>query len=358
MGSEIKCNILHDDIFAYTMGTPQGAYADQNPSPRSAVYNNIFNLINPNDIVTHVPLRQWGFTRYGVDKYMTTRTIDPNYEINKNLWKKQMISPSTVDKIDNFSIHKVNGDVNTEEFNNITPQVAWYMLTSGIAEELPNRKKYANTLQSHLMAIMSKYVWGEKDWISLVYAIFNGLFSIDIIDNARVDAIGISILKGSAEMISTIHSYDNYFSYAKANDLLYVSKQDQVQLFDEYTFYDVYSRAFDQVYMFDNNRKCAVFENFPDPATAVTKQPYINQISNCVFDYPVYPYYIEAIIPAGYNIDFKINFNAIHVWASWDGFVKIKTVSSNPNKNGKVVFYEEHSVNVFHSYHSGQGHLD
>lgn len=355
---KIKCEISHDDIYAYTMATPQGASVDQNPSPRSEIYNNIFNLINPNDIVTQIPLSQWGFTRYGVDKYMTTRTIDPNYEVNKNLWKKQMQNPSKIDKIDNFSIYKVNGDVNTQEFNRITPQVAWHMLASGIAEELPNRKEYANSLQSHLMAIMSKYVWGEKNWATLIYAIFNGLTFTKLIDNARVDAMVISILRGNYETIDALHSYDNYFSYAKANDLSYVSKQDQVQLFDEYTFYDVYSRAFDQVYMFDNNKNCAIFENCPYPATAIAIQPYTNQISNCVFDYPVYPYYIEAIIPAGYNIDFEIHFNAIHVWASWDGFVKITTVSSNPNKNGKVVFHEEHGVSVFHSYHSGKGHLD
>ncbi len=358
LGKNIKCEISHDDIYAYTMGTPQGAYANQNPSPRSAIYNNIFNLINPNDVVTQVPLRQWGFTRYGIDKYMTTKTIDPNYEINKKLWKKQMKNPSVVDKIDNFSIYKVNGDVNKEEFLNVTPQIAWHMLASGITEEIPSRKQYADQLQGHLQEVISKYVFGQKDKAHLIYAIFNGLFFTKLIDNARVDAMVISILRGGYEVISDIHSHDNYFSYAKANDLSYVSKNDQVQLFDEYTFYDVYTRAFDQVCMVDTNKNCYLFKNEPKPSSEKVNQPYGNQISSCVFDYAIYPYYIEAIIPAGYNIDFKINFNAIHVWANWDGFAKITTVSSNPNKNGKVIFYEEDGVNIFHSYHSGNGHLD
>ena len=358
LGDDIQCDISHDDIYAYTMGTPQGASEDQNPSPRSAIYNNIFNLINPNDIVTQIPLRQWGFTRYGVDKYMTTRTIDPNYETNKELWKKQLEKPSVVDKIDNFSILKLNGDPNKEEFYNVTPQIAWSMLASGIAEEVPTRNEYADSLQSHLMEIMSKYVWGSQDLTDLVYAIFNGSFFLKLVDNVKVLSIGISIAKGSYEMIDTIHAYDNYFSYAKANDLLYVSKQDQVQLFDEYTYYDLYTRGFDQVSMFDTNRNCYLFKNDPKPSSTKVDQPYGNQISNCVFDYTTFPYYIEAIIPAGYNIDFKIDFNAIHVWGSWNGFAKITTVSSDPNKNGKVIFSEEHGVSVIHSYHSGEGHLD
>ena len=360
LGKNIKCDISHDDIYAYTMGTPQGACADQYPNPRSTIYNNIYNLINPNDVVTQIPLRQWGFTRYGVDKYMTTKTIDPNYDANKNAWKKQMKNPSLIEKVDNFNILKFNGKP-SDEFLNITPQIAWYLLTSGIAEEMPHRKEYASRIQWSLKWVMDEYIMGDKDdinWTEILYAILRGMGVLNLIDNVKITAIATSIIKGSEDIIDDIHSYDNYFSYAKANDLSYVSKQDQAQLIDEYTFYDVYTRGFDQVNMIDTSNNSYLFNNFPKPISEKNDKPYSKQITSCDFDYFGHPYYMEAIIPAGYNIDYKINFNAIHVWCSWDGFAKISTVSSNPDKDGKVIFYEEHGVSVFHSYHSKDGHLD
>ena len=40
-----------DDIYTYTAAAPSGANVNQNPNPRSNIYNNIFNIIDPNDIV-------------------------------------------------------------------------------------------------------------------------------------------------------------------------------------------------------------------------------------------------------------------------------------------------------------------
>ena len=267
LGKNIKCDISHDDIYAYTMGTPQGAYADQYPNPRSAIYNNIYNLINPNDVVTQIPLKEWGFTRYGVDKYMTTRTIDPNYDANKNAWKKQMKNPGLIEKIDNFNILKINGTP-SDEFLNMTPQIAWHILTSGIAEEMPYRTEYSRKIQYSLKWLMDEYIMGDKseiNWWDILYAIFKGIGVLELINNVKVIAMVTSIIKGSKDIIGDIHSYDNYFSYAKANDLSYVSKQDQVQLIDEYTFYEVYTRGFDQVNMIDTSNNSYLFNNFPKP---------------------------------------------------------------------------------------------
>ncbi len=50
-----------ENVFAYTFATPRtvrGTYP---------VYENIFNIINPADLVTYLPLPAWGFERYGRD---------------------------------------------------------------------------------------------------------------------------------------------------------------------------------------------------------------------------------------------------------------------------------------------------
>lgn len=55
--------ILTNNIFAYTFAAPlcsKDTLGKDNP-----VYENIFNIINPIDIVTNVPMSDWGYYRYG-----------------------------------------------------------------------------------------------------------------------------------------------------------------------------------------------------------------------------------------------------------------------------------------------------
>ena len=73
--------LYHDDLFAYTFETPQGANINSKnvKHPKDAIYNNIFNIINPNDLVTKVAMGlKMGFTRFGIDKFTSTRFFDPN----------------------------------------------------------------------------------------------------------------------------------------------------------------------------------------------------------------------------------------------------------------------------------------
>ena len=66
------------DIFAYTFATPQGVTNRQDTD--AARYLNIFNIVNPGDVVPMVAPSGWGFTRYGVtrmfDKTADEETLD------------------------------------------------------------------------------------------------------------------------------------------------------------------------------------------------------------------------------------------------------------------------------------------
>ena len=50
-----------ENVFGYTFATPRTVRGDY------PAYENIFNLINPCDLVTYLPFPQWGFERYGTD---------------------------------------------------------------------------------------------------------------------------------------------------------------------------------------------------------------------------------------------------------------------------------------------------
>ena len=69
-----------DDVYAYTFEAPQGANVNSTSvkAPKDALYDNIFNIINPLDIVPKLAMKQYGFTRFGRDKYVRTAFYDPH----------------------------------------------------------------------------------------------------------------------------------------------------------------------------------------------------------------------------------------------------------------------------------------
>jgi len=78
------------DLYAYTFEAPQGAnvYSTTVEFPNSSIYNNIFNVVNQNDLVTKVAMGGMGFTRFGVDKFITTKFFDPaNFSNNRYVVK-------------------------------------------------------------------------------------------------------------------------------------------------------------------------------------------------------------------------------------------------------------------------------
>lgn len=82
--------LTHDDLYAYTFEAPQGAnYNSVNVrKPGDPIYNNIFNVVNPNDLVPKVAMSEYGFTRFGTDKFICTKFFDPeNYASNRETFK-------------------------------------------------------------------------------------------------------------------------------------------------------------------------------------------------------------------------------------------------------------------------------
>lgn len=62
-----------EDVRAYGFATPRCTTA---PDARDARYDNIFNVLNPADVVTMLPPASWGFDRYGQDVWLPRTTDD------------------------------------------------------------------------------------------------------------------------------------------------------------------------------------------------------------------------------------------------------------------------------------------
>jgi hypothetical protein len=72
-------DVKRENIYTYTFEAPQGANINTKgmKHPRDAIYNNIWNIIDPNDIVPKVAMSQWGFTRFGNDVFTNTEFFEP-----------------------------------------------------------------------------------------------------------------------------------------------------------------------------------------------------------------------------------------------------------------------------------------
>lgn len=82
--------LTRSDLYAYTFEAPQGANYNSETvkKPGDPLYNNIFNVVNPNDLVPKVAMSEYGFTRFGIDKFITTKFYDPSgFENNRKTMK-------------------------------------------------------------------------------------------------------------------------------------------------------------------------------------------------------------------------------------------------------------------------------
>lgn len=56
-----------ESIYCYTFATPE---VTQMNTAREPLYDNIFNVLNPSDLVPRLPLASWGYERYGRDLWL------------------------------------------------------------------------------------------------------------------------------------------------------------------------------------------------------------------------------------------------------------------------------------------------
>lgn len=97
-----------DDVFAYCFESPAGALIKDVEG--KTTYNNIFNVINPNDIVPFVAPADMGFGRYGVDMFIPTAETNPEtYEDMKKAMLEFYFSLEgvTTYTVDDFQMKKL-----------------------------------------------------------------------------------------------------------------------------------------------------------------------------------------------------------------------------------------------------------
>jgi len=144
-----------DNIYCYCFECPLPT-VDENS--RAAVYGNIQNFINENDVVTCVPFSSWGFTRYGVDRVVPTDG-ESNYEPLRDamlLDFNEIPNNGGSYMVDDF--YYLRYDTSTLQFvkdYGVSQKEYYAMLGKALATDFAySREDYVKNLQYYLTEIM------------------------------------------------------------------------------------------------------------------------------------------------------------------------------------------------------------
>ncbi len=153
-----KVSLDPDDMYIYANEPPMGSVTSE---VKDAKYDNIHNIVNPDDYVTWVGFRAWDFCRYGVDHYMPTKHNGDLDTYHSDLMKMYTSLPNETEN--------QYGPDTYKEFGNSGKDVYTFYknldkaITTGLAS---SRKDYVDNLEMDLVdlvgAIMSVYDYGTE----------------------------------------------------------------------------------------------------------------------------------------------------------------------------------------------------
>ena len=166
-----------EDVYAYTFEAPQGAnvYSKSIKAPKDALYNNIFNIVNPLDVVPKLAMKQYGFTRFGIDKYITTKFYDPSNYAEKrrsytafhdifNQNKDVTIDRSDAFTMGGFEINFLGGDILAFLFGNLLSDNELYEWVEDLEDD--TKVNYdANIATSILLEELVARIGSRDDYV-------------------------------------------------------------------------------------------------------------------------------------------------------------------------------------------------
>ena len=151
-------SITPHDLYCYTFETPQGAQDSHSKDP---LYDNIFNIMNPNDFVPKVSFDAWDQSRYGQDLYTPAYQIDKDYasykpgmtaELRKMGWMS--ILGIDIDLIDNFQYYDLNL-LNGVVSSKAVTQTEYYnmVIEALLRDMMSSRQDYVDNVQADIQEL-------------------------------------------------------------------------------------------------------------------------------------------------------------------------------------------------------------
>ncbi|MBM6687944.1 lipase family protein [Collinsella tanakaei] len=103
-----------ENIYCYTFATPE---VTEFANIGDSLYDNIFNIMNPSDIVPRLPLASWGYARYGHDLWLPgvgDAAFDDHYDAMRTAFKENVGTESPYVPEDRERVDKLVEDLGRE----------------------------------------------------------------------------------------------------------------------------------------------------------------------------------------------------------------------------------------------------
>lgn len=147
-----KLNLAKSDIYVYTFEAPQ---CTKKEAADVAIYGNIVNIMNPNDYVPKFVMKDWGFTRYGLEYYLPSAENCSGYsDYYENVCK-------TFDTLMDDTGKKSSSNFYSEEDSRSVGAMFDSLLSKLANEIFKNQEYYSDTFEDGLVFIAGQYI-GKK----------------------------------------------------------------------------------------------------------------------------------------------------------------------------------------------------
>lgn len=168
--------LTKEGVYAYCFEPPMGVCCDESLYPKSEIFNNIFCIVNHNDIVTKVAMQDFSFTRYGVEKVLFSRLNDPNYDEDIKKVIEYFNSYKNADAlgaytVDGFEMKRStdNDDQSGDRYLNWTQGLYLDELFSRLTQYgLKDRETYAADIEPGLREILTVIFSNESPVDTLI----------------------------------------------------------------------------------------------------------------------------------------------------------------------------------------------
>ena len=174
--------ITPHDLYCYTFEAPQGAQDSHSKDP---LYDNIFNIMNPNDFVPKVSFDAWDQSRYGQDLYTPAYQIDQDYasykpgmtaELRKMGWMS--ILGIDIDLIDNFQYYDLNL-INGLVSSKAVTQTEYYnmVIEALLRDMMDSREDMVDNVQADIQELSSTLLGIDTGRLMNALVLFAGKFA-------------------------------------------------------------------------------------------------------------------------------------------------------------------------------------
>ncbi len=162
-----------ENIFTYTYATPCGVLPVRDPA--AEVYGNIFNIVNPGDLVTMVAPAAWGYGRYGVTKAFDVNASAAVLQSVDQVWNRYWDElPADENDGDNFKGEFTGADT----AKNLQAAQMFQKVMETLAENYPTEES-ARTLMNFIremlqlgnLKTLQDGVWkpaGTEEWLGIL----------------------------------------------------------------------------------------------------------------------------------------------------------------------------------------------